>query len=289
MKFTLSLAFCEAAELCILARAAEAARFAMVSLSDHVVHPRAIATAYPYTHDGSLRWEPFTDWPDVWVAIGAMAAATERIRFTTSVFVLPMRNVFSVAKSVATAAAISRGRVALGVGVGWMKEEFELLGQDFHTRGKRTDEMIDVLRKLWAGGWVSHHGRFYDFDDLEMSPKPPDEVPIFVGGISEPALARAATRGDGWCSDIHTTADLARIIEELRRRRADSPRAGKPFSVLAASADAFELDGYRRAGEAGVTHLMTMPWYIYGGGETVAGKCDAIKRFGDDVIAWFEK
>jgi probable F420-dependent oxidoreductase len=283
MKFTLSLAFCQPADYCQLARAAEEAGFALVALSDHVVHPRAIATKYPYTHDGSLRWEPFTPWPDVWVAIGAMAAATQRIGFTTSVFVLPMRNVFAVAKAVATVAAISNDRVSLGIGVGWMKEEFELLEQDFHTRGKRTDEMIDVLRKLWAGGWVEHRGRFYDFDALEMSPAPGKEIPIYVGGLSEAAMRRAVSKGDGWCSDVHTTDDLRRIVADLRARRADSERAAKPFSVLAAAADAFDLDGYRRVEEAGVTHLMTMPWYIYGG-ETLQGKLDAIQRFGDDVI-----
>jgi probable F420-dependent oxidoreductase len=260
----------------------------MVSLSDHIVHPREIGTKYPYTHDGSLRWEPFTPWPDVWVSIAAMAAVTERIRFTTSVFVLPLRNVFSVAKAVATAAVISRDRVALGIGVGWMREEFELLEQEFKTRGRRTDEMIEILRALWAGGWVSFHGNFYEFDELEMSPVPAEEIPIYVGGISERALYRAATLGDGWCSDIHTTDDLKRIIGELRRLRADSARAKRPFQVLAACADAFDVDGYKRIGDIGVTQTMTMPWYIYGGGESLEGKCDAIKRFGDDVIARFE-
>jgi probable F420-dependent oxidoreductase len=288
MKFTLSLAFCQPAEYCKLARAAEEAGFSLVALSDHVVHPRSIETKYPYTDDGSLRWEPFTPWPDVWVAIGAMAAVTERIGFTTSIFVLPMRNVFTVAKAVATAAAISNDRVTIGIGVGWMKEEFELLGQDFHTRGKRTDEMIDVLRKLWAGGWVEHHGRFFDFDALEMSPVPGAEIPIYVGGLSEAAKNRAATKGDGWCSDIHMTEDLRRIVADLRCRRADSGRAGKPFSVLAAAADAFDLDGYKRVEEAGVTHLMTMPWYLYGG-ETLQGKLDAIRRFGEDVICKLER
>ncbi len=285
MKFTLSLAFCDAAELCTLARAAEHAGFAMVSLSDHVVHPRRIDTKYPYTHDGSLRWEPFTPWPDVWVSIAAMAAVTERVRFTTSIYVLPMRNVFSVAKAVATAAVISRDRVTLGVGVGWMREEFELLGQDFKKRGRHADEMIVILRALWAGGWVSFRGDFYDFDELEMSPVPADEIPIYVGGISERALLRAATLGDGWCSDIHTTDDLKRIIAELRRLRANSARAERPFEVLAACADAFDVDGYKRIGDVGVTHTMTMPWYIYGSGDSLEGKCDAIKRFGDDVIA----
>ena len=117
-----------------------------------------------------------------------------------------------------------------------MREEFDLLAQDFRTRGRRTDEMIEVLRALWGGGWVSFRGDFYDFDELEMSPVPGEEIPIYVGGISERALYRAATLGDGWCSDIHTTDDLKRIITELRRLRADSARAERPLAVLAACA-----------------------------------------------------
>lgn len=284
MKFVLSLAFSEPAEHCALARAAEAAGFAWVALSDHVVHPRRIATEYPYTEDGALRWEPFTPWPDVWVSIAAMAAVTERIAFTTSVYVLPLRNVFAAAKSIATAAAISRDRVSVGIGTGWMREEFELLGQEFRARGRRTDEMIDVLRKLWSGGWVEHHGEFYDFAELEMSPVPAREVPIYIGGLSDRALRRAATKGDGWCSDIHTLEDLRAIIATLRQYRERSPRAGRSFEVLAACADAFDVDGYRRATEAGVTGFMTMPWFFYGGGDTLEGKVDAIRRFGDDII-----
>ena len=166
MKFVTALAFNAPSHLCALARAAEEAGFASVALSDHLVHPETLRTPYPYTEDGKPRWEPFTSWPDPWVAVGAMAAVTERIRFYTSIYVLPVRNPFHVAKTIATAAAMSDDRVALGVGAGWMKEEFELTGQSFENRGKRMDEMIAVLRKLWAGGWVEHHGRFYDFDRL---------------------------------------------------------------------------------------------------------------------------
>ena len=125
-----------------------------------------------------------------------MAAVTERIRFFTNVFVLPMRNPFPVAKQVATAAALSGGRVSLGVGMGWCEEEFDLLEQPFAGRGKRADEQLEVLRKLWAGGWVEHHGDHYDFPRLEMSPSLDAPVPILVGGISDAALRRAA-RHDG--------------------------------------------------------------------------------------------
>ena len=105
-----------------------------------------------------------------------MAAVTERIRFLTGIYVLPMRNPFVAAKAVGTAAWLSGDRVTLGVGVGWMREEFALLEQPFEQRGARTDEMIEVMRTLWAGGMVEHHGGFYDFARLQMSPAPAPPV-----------------------------------------------------------------------------------------------------------------
>jgi probable F420-dependent oxidoreductase len=285
VKFVCSLAFQPPLELLELARAAEGAGFEAVAVSDHVVHPRKIATPYPYTADGAPRWQPFTPWPDPWVAIGAMAAVTERLRFLTSIYVLPLRNPFAVAKAVGTAAVLSRNRVILGVGAGWMREEFALLEQPFEGRGRRMDEMIEVLRRLWAGGFVEHRGECYAFDPLEMSPVPSEPVPIFVGGLSPAALRRAARRGDGWVSDLHTTEELRAIVATLARQRADSERAGRPFAVVAAVKDAFTPDGYRRAADAGVTHLQTMPWLFYpGAGDSLAAKCDGIRRFGDEVL-----
>jgi probable F420-dependent oxidoreductase len=286
MRFVCSVAFTPPAELAAIARAADAAGFDALALSDHVVHPQKIATPYPYTADGSPRWQPFTPWPDPWVTIGALSAITTRLRFMTSVFVLPLRSPYLVAKAVGTAAVLSDNRVTLGVGAGWMREEFELMEQPFEARGRRMDEMIDLLRRLWGGGFVEHRGEFYDCDPVEMSPVPTEPVPIWVGGLSAPALRRAATKGDGWISDLHTTAEVRDIAARLAALRADSPRAGEPFALAAAVKDAFDLDGYRRAADAGVTHLQTMPWFFYpGAGDSLAGKCDAVKRFGDEIVA----
>jgi probable F420-dependent oxidoreductase len=286
MKFVCSVAFTPPGELAAIARAADAAGFDALALSDHVVHPQKIATPYPYTADGSPRWQPFTPWPDPWVTIGALSAITTRLRFMTSVFVLPLRSPYLVAKAVGTAAVLSGNRVTLGVGAGWMREEFELMEQPFEARGRRMDEMIDLLRRLWGGGFVEHRGEFYDCDPVEMSPVPTEPVPIWVGGLSAPAFRRAATKGDGWISDLHTTAEVREIAARLAALRADSPRAGEPFALVAAVKDAFDLDGYRRAADAGVTHLQTMPWFFYpGAGDSLAGKCDALKRFGDEIVA----
>lgn len=285
VKFICSLAFTPPEELLPLARAADAAGFDAVSVSDHVVHPRAIATPYPYSRDGTPRWQPFTSWPDPFVTIGSMAAVTTRLRFLTSVFVLPLRNPFLVAKAAGTVAVLSGNRLTLGVGAGWMREEFALLEQRFAQRGRRMDEMIDLLRALWSGGWVERRGEFYAFDALEMSPVPAAPVPIWVGGLSDAALRRASTRGDGWISDLHTIDELRGFAARLHALRADSERAGRPFAIAAAVKDAFDLDGYRRAADAGVTHLQTMPWvFDPTAAHSLHGKCDALHRFADEIL-----
>jgi len=285
VKFVLSAAFNAPEHLADLAVAAEECGFAAMAFPDHVVHPEVLDTPYPYTADGSRRWSAFTPWVDPWVAIGACAARTTRLRFTNNVFVLAMRNPFLAAKAIATAAVLSGGRVVLTVGVGWSKIEYTLAGQDFHTRGRRTDEMIEILRKLWSGEMVEHRGQDYAFPRLEMNPPPPAPIPIWVGGISDAALRRAA-RYDGWLSDLQTSAEIAACIERVRRHRAERGRAGEPFAVMASASDAFTLDGYRRLADAGVTHVLTLPWvFTHGDTRDLEKKKDGMRRFADDVIA----
>ncbi len=288
MQFVVSTAWSDPLHYLPLARAADEHGWNSVAISDHVAHPATIRTPYPYSEDGSLRWDEHNPWPDPWVAIGAMAGATERVRFVTNIYVLPMRNPFVAAKAIGTAAVLSENRVSVGIGVGWMKEEFELLGQDFHTRGKRTDELVPVLRKLWSGERVEHHGRFYEFEPLRMMPAPSEPVPLLFGGLSEAALRRTARLGDGWVSDLHTTEEFREIIGRLRQYRAEYGRGAEPLQVVGACTDAADVDGYRRLADTGVTHLQTMPWVLYGGStESLDDKLDGIRRFADDVIAKF--
>lgn len=288
MQFVVSTAWSDPSHYVPLARAADEHGFDYVAISDHVVHPATIRSPYPYTEDGSLRWDEHNPWPDPWVAIGAMAGATERVRFVTNIYVLAMRNPFVSAKAIGTAAVLSGNRVSVGIGVGWMKEEFELLGQDFHTRGKRTDELVEVLRKLWTGERVEHHGRFYEFEPLRMTPAPSQSVPLLFGGLSEPALRRTARLGEGWVSDLHTIAEFREITGRLRQYRDECGRGGDPLQVIGACTDAANVDGYRRLAEAGVTHLQTLPWIFYSGqSEALQDKVDGIRRFADDVIAKF--
>lgn len=288
MKFVISMAFNKMEEIVPLAQAADAAGWDAITFSDHIVHPEEITTDYPYTENGERRWEAFTDWPDPWVAIGACAAATQRIQFTNNVFVLPIRNPFQVAKAVSTASVLSNERVILTIGVGWSKDEYELMGQDFHTRGKRCNEMIEMMRLLWTGEMVEFKGEYYQFDRLEMNPPPRHHIPIWVGGISTAAHKRAARLGDGWLSDLQTSDEILETVAKIRGYREEYGRADEPFSVMASASDAWDVDGYKRLAAGGVTHVLTMPWAFYHGeNPTLEQKIDGIQRFAADNFPHF--
>ena len=195
-----------------------------------------------------------------------------------------MRNPFLAAKAIATAAALSNDRITLTVGVGWSKIEFELLGQEFRRRGARADEMLEVMQKLWSGEMVEHHGEFYRFDRLKLTPPIPEKrIPVWVGGISNLALRRAA-RNDGWLSDLQTTAEILECVETVRAHRKELGRS-ESFDVMASASDAGNVEGYRRLGDGGVNHILTMPWAFYHGlTDDLEQKIDGIKCFGEDVI-----
>ena len=285
MKFVAALAFGDPAHFLDIARTADACGWHALALSDHLFFPQHLRSSYPYVDDGKPFWLSSTPWPDPWVAIGSMAAVTRQLRFMTNVYVLPVRNPFVVAKVVGTAAVLSNNRVTLGIGVGWMREEFELLGQDFSTRGKRTDEAIEVLRRLWRGGMVEYHGKFYDFGRLEMSPAPTAPVPIYVGGESPPALRRAARYGDGWISVLRSFAEIKSLIERLTALRRECGRADRPFDVCVSCSDVFDVDGYRRLQDLGVSSILTVPWVMYGEDPTTLdAKQRGLQRFAADVI-----
>lgn len=284
MRFSLSTAFLPVDELVPLAQAADRLGYHALALPDHVVDLEELATPYPYTADGARRWASGTPWPDPWVLVGALAALTTRVRFFSSVYVPALRNPFQVAKSVGTAAVLSGNRVALGVGIGWCREEFALLEQDFSTRGRRTDEDLALIKELWSEGWTSFEGAFRSVPRLTMDPTPSAPVPIYVGGLSDVAFARAA-RHDGWIGDIYTVDEAAAHARRLRELREEQGASGD-FSVIVALGDAFLPEQFAEAEERGVTDVMTMPWAYYVGLEaTLEQKLDAMERFAEDVMS----
>ncbi|OBK80869.1 TIGR03619 family F420-dependent LLM class oxidoreductase [Mycobacterium sp. 1164985.4] len=282
MKFYVSLAFLDTTEVVEIAKAADDLGYEGLGIPDHVVNLETLATPYPYTKDGSRRWEAFTDWPDPWVLIGGLALVTSRTRFVTTVYLPAMRDPYSAAKAIGTAAVLAGGRLELGIGVGWCEEEFTLMGQQFARRGKRTDEMLELMKELWRPGWTEFDGEFYQTPKLEMEPTPPP-IPVYVGGLSDIALRRAA-RHDGWIGDLITTDRALERIGKLRELRAEKGLTMDDFEVLTPLTDAFTPEHYERAEAGGITGIITMPWMFYAGPQaTTAEKIDGMKRFRKDL------
>lgn len=283
MDFAIVGAFLPTDELVPIARAADELGYAGFAVADHVVDLETLGTPYPYEADGSRRWDHATEWPDPWVLVGALAAVTSRLSFFTSIYVAALRSPYQVAKSVGTASVLSGGRVRLGVGVGWCREEFDLLEQDFSTRGRRTDEALDLLHRLWTDDWVESDGPLYPTPRLTMRPRPATRVPILVGGMSEVALRRAA-RYDGWVGDVCSTEEAIGRATHLRELRAELGRDGAPAVVVALN-DALTADDFARAEAGGITDVMTMPWlYYFGFRATLEQKIEGMRRFAEDVV-----
>ncbi|OYD68769.1 TIGR03619 family F420-dependent LLM class oxidoreductase [Rhodococcus sp. OK302] len=289
MKWSLAGAMIDALDLCELAQVAEEAGFDGLSMSDSVFYPEHVSAPYPYSPDGKRMWAPETPMPDPFIAMAAMAAVTQRIRFYTNVLKLPLRDPLLTAKQVSTMAVMSRNRVAIGIGLSWIPEEFTYTRTEMRTRGARTDEAIEILKAVCAGRgpeWVEYHGKHYDFDALMISPAPDAPVPIFIGGHSEPGLRRAARLADGWISVNVTKEELASAIERLAQLRAEYGRSDIPFEINVSPTDVRDIDGYRELEALGVTEIRVSPWHRYGvAADDHRGRLDSIRRFADEVIA----
>lgn len=286
MEFWQAVSFCEPEQLLEVAKICDDVGFAGILVSDHLFQPEEFAPAYPYSPDGDPGFSDETPWPDAWSAISAMAAVTTRLRFSTMVYILPLRNPLAVARVTGTVAVLSGNRVALGAGAGWMREEFDVLGVDFSTRGRRFDESIEVLRKLWSGQTVEHRGDHFEFPPLRMLPAPSQPVPIWIGGISRAALRRAARLGDGWLGSGQTPEDALALLAELARLRVEAGRASVPFHAITPLVTPPDADSLRRLEDAGSSGTVSYPFsYTLGPASTLAQKRQYLETFANDVIS----
>jgi probable F420-dependent oxidoreductase len=203
--------------------------------------------------------------PDPLTCIAAMATVTSKLRFMPYVYILSMREPFSIAKQAGTVAALSDHRLSLGVGVGWLREEITLLGQDPATRGRRTDEMLEVLRRFWADGVAEFHGEFYDFGPTGMFPVPGGPIPLWIGGKSDAALARAA-RHDGWLGMNYDLDEVHTLLARLREAQATAADAGldpqRPFETMVIPNAMPTPTLHDDLGGLGVTSTTCMPWNL---------------------------
>jgi probable F420-dependent oxidoreductase len=219
-----------AEHLIALSRRAELLGFDNAWLGEHIFVPSQLATKHPY--EGRAR-DPVVGGAlhiyDLWAAVGALIGATERLTLSTGVAIAPLRHPLITARAALTSHQMSGGRFRLGLGIGWMPEEFAALDVPFDERAKRTEEAIEILRKLFAGGAAEHRGRFYAFPETEMT-KTAVNIPIIIGGTVSSAVQRAALLGDGWYSPFLPLEACSAIRKEIERIRKEAGLSHKPYS-----------------------------------------------------------
>jgi probable F420-dependent oxidoreductase len=288
MEFWQSITWAETDQLCDIARFAEELGFAGIIGADHALYPAEMAPGYPYSESGYPPQTAESEYPDMWTSTAAMAAVTERLRFVCGVYVLPLRDPVEVAKQASTLSILSRGRFVLGVGVGWMKEEFDVYGVDFATRGRRMDEMIEVLHGLWSGDFFEFHGEFFDFPPILVSPKPSHPIPIYFGGAAPAALRRTARVGDGWIGTGNTPEEVPEVLGELARLRAEAGRGAEAFDTLVGLYADPDVDLFRRLEDEGMTSGIHMPfWFALDGPSTLDQKKRLMESFAEGVLRHF--
>jgi probable F420-dependent oxidoreductase len=263
MQFWMAVMFEDTRQLLDIARSAEELGYTGIAVADHVAVPAEFSSVHP---SGENPFDHRSDFPDPLTSIAAMAAVTTRLRFMPYVYILPMREPFSVAKQAGTVAMLSDYRFALGVGAGWLREEIALLGHDPATRGRRTDEMIEVIRRFWDGGGIAEfHGEHYDFGPTGMYPAPERHIPIWVGGRSDVALRRAA-RNDGWLGMNYPVDEipglLGKLNEERRRHLETHGGNGVEFETLVIPNAMPDRGLYADLEEQGVTSTVCTAWNL---------------------------
>ena len=262
VKVGVPLFFVRAEHMATVAVRAEALGFESVWVPEHLVFPPRFTSRYPYSADGV---PPVTvDMPllDPLLILANLAAVTSRIRLGTNVYVLPLRHPLVTARLVVTLDVLSRGRFSLGIGAGWLAEEFGAVGIDFDTRGGRTREAVRVMKTLFAEAEPEFRGRYFSFEAVRFEPKPVQKPhpPFIFGGESEAALRRAAALGDGWYGVGHTPETAAVQVEKLRTLLRDAGRAAAPFEYTVSHAGAIDRATVERYADAGIDRVVVLPW-----------------------------
>ncbi|MEZ5568107.1 MAG: TIGR03619 family F420-dependent LLM class oxidoreductase [Halioglobus sp.] len=286
MKFWQAITWAETDQLLEIARFAEALGFHGLMSGDHAVYPQTIAGGYPYSDDGLPPMQADDEYPDQTAMFAAMAAVTSTLRFTCGVYVLPLRNPHEVARATATLAILSNNRFVLGAGVGWMKEEFDIYGVAFHRRGKITDEILEILPKLWTGRMVEHHGEFFDFPPVQLSPAPTQAPPVYIGGKSEAALHRAARVGDGYIGAGTAPEEVAPLLTRLAALRREYGREQQPFEAMLGISAAPSATLYSELAEAGLDSTVAPPFQYALGKKrsTIDEKKRCMEAFAENIL-----
>ncbi len=287
MQFTLNIAFCDASHYIPLAKCADECGWSSIAVADGLFYYESVSTPYPYSKTGERFWRGDTPFPDPFTIITAMAMVTKNIKFYSNVLKLPVRDPLLTAKQVSTAAYLSNNRVGLGIGLSPWPEDFELLNQQWSNRGPRSAEMVEIIRGVMTGDMFEFHGKYYDIPRLQIAPVSSEPVPIYIGGLAEPVLKRAARIADGYLGlgtpDL-TFDDQRDLIKRIHQYREDYGRADQPFEIKMGPYDP-DVNKIWALRDIGVTDVVLTPEIYYGASfRDLNARLDAVKRFADEVI-----
>jgi probable F420-dependent oxidoreductase len=259
--------------------AAEAAGLESVWVPDHLIMPVTMTGEPNSPHEGEPPISASTHAYDSWVQIAAMAASTSTLRFGTNVYNIGLRHPFVTARAVATADAVSDGRIELGIGASWLRQEWEATGLEFDGRGRRIDETVRIVRRLFTEEIVEHHGECFSFPPVGFWPKPRQQPwpPMHIGGDSGVAMRRAALLGDGWIPMHQTLDSLPPNLDRIRSLRADAG-IQSPFHVTVTT-EVDTIDDVKRWEDAGATRLLVLA------NTSPRDAVEVFGRFGDEIIS----
>ena len=278
MKLAISLGMLNPSMWVPVTEEADRLGFESVWLPEHLVIPVQMDGS-PYAGQDHPPIPPDVQVFDAFTYLAFLAGRTSDLRFCTHVYNIGLRHPFVSARAVATLDVVSAGRAMFGIGASWLEAEWEAVGLDFHTRGRRVDEALDVCCRLWSERVIEHHGEFFDFNPVMFEPKPVQQPwpPIHVGGDGPAALRRAALVGDGWIPMNHPLDQIPPAVARLAELRETAGRPGKVEVTIGGSvASAVDIDRYA---EAGVDRLVVRPW------PRSKEAIDGIRRFADEVMS----
>jgi probable F420-dependent oxidoreductase len=285
MRFTFAESMCDPSQYPALAQAAEAAGYDSFTVPDSIIYPRESDTQYPYNDDGTrefLEGKPFID---PFCLMSALGAVTTKLLFTTFVIKLPIRQPVLAAKQATSVACLTNNRLKLGVGLSPWPEDYKATGTEWKRRGKRLDEMIEIVRGLTSGEFFEYHGEFYDIPAIKLCPVPTKKLPILIGGHADPALRRAA-KADGWMHGGGKHDDLGELLGKLEQFRKEAGRQNEPYEVHVISLDAYTPDGVRKLEDQGVTDCIVGFRNAYATDDhTLEQKINALEGYANNVIA----
>jgi probable F420-dependent oxidoreductase len=289
MKFALhfgNLAFPDGPGAKRLAQAAEKAGFESILAIEHVVIPTNYDSKYPYSASGKLMGTAQINMPDPLAWMTYASAVTETIKFMTGVLILPQRNPLVLAKQLATMDYMSGGRIMLGVGVGWLEEEFDALQIPFKTRGKYTDEAMQAMRAVWAGDDVSFDGELVNFKGVNSNPKPANgTIPFIIGGHTRFAARRAGRYGDGFFPATGMQGDLEPVLDMMREEAVKAGRDPKAIEITTGCPDALPNSGKDPLAAVAERAALGVERVVMPLDPFMPDLEDNLARFGEDVIA----